>query len=166
MCSVCELLLAEAGVGADARPPPAALGRRDPVVLPFYHSGMGRIMPKGGRIPRAGNRVSVLVGAPVELSDLTCRCHRKGEDQRAVRNGETGVGEDPDPLRPAPTCLLNSPLTTPCPPPLQVWKDITARVSAALLALEAASPKNWDQVAGHEAEELARRSEGALPEDG
>ena len=47
---------------------------RDPLVIPFYHSGMARIMPEHGRIPRVGQTVAVTVGMPIDLSDLTCRC--------------------------------------------------------------------------------------------
>lgn len=71
------------GVGklvCDAR----ARSNRDPVVLPFYHSGMGRVMPKKAVVPRPGHSVHVVVGQPVELSDLTCRCNQEGEDQRLV----------------------------------------------------------------------------------
>jgi len=46
---------------------------RDPVVLPFYHTGMGEVMPRKARVPRAGKDVHVVVGQPVDLSDLTCR---------------------------------------------------------------------------------------------
>ena len=52
---------------------------RDPVVLPFYHSGMAAVMPEHGRIPRVGKHVTVTVGEPVPVSDLTCGCRRKGE---------------------------------------------------------------------------------------
>ena len=46
----------------------------------------------------------------------------------------------------------------------QVWRDITARVGVALLELEAAAPRNPDQVPRQHEEEARRRSEGALPE--
>ena len=39
--------------------------RRDPVIVPFYHSGMARIMPEHGRIPRVGQTVAVTVGEPI-----------------------------------------------------------------------------------------------------
>ena len=65
---------------AHAAPP--APPRRDPIVLPFYHSGMGAVMPKRASLPRAGNAVTVLVGQPLELGDLTCDCHREGVDQK------------------------------------------------------------------------------------
>lgn len=71
------------GVGklvCDAR----ARGSSDPVVLPFYHSGMGHVMPKHAVVPRVGHKVHVVVGEPVELADITCRCKQAGEDQRAV----------------------------------------------------------------------------------
>eukprot|EP00887_Chlorella_sp_A99_P007893 scaffold20.g7893.t1 len=57
---------------------------RDPIVLPFYHSGMGRVLPKRGRLPRAGNHVHVVVGQPLDLRDVTCRCNQPGENQQAV----------------------------------------------------------------------------------
>ncbi len=47
---------------------------RDPLVIPFYHSGMAQIMPEHGRIPRVGQTVAVTVGEPIDLSDLTCEC--------------------------------------------------------------------------------------------
>ena len=59
------------GLPACFAPLPAA--RRDPIVLPFYHSGMGRVLPRHGRLPRAGHSVAVVVGQPVDLADLTCR---------------------------------------------------------------------------------------------
>lgn len=57
---------------------------RAPVVLPLYHSGMGDVMPKYARLPRIGKQVTVIVGEPVELSDVTCNCNRDGIDQRQV----------------------------------------------------------------------------------
>lgn len=57
---------------------------RQPVILPLFHSGMGRVLPKGSVIPRMGNEVTVLVGEPIDLSDITCRCHRDGIDQQQV----------------------------------------------------------------------------------
>jgi hypothetical protein len=52
---------------------PALPACRDPIVLPFYHSGMGPVLPRHGRLPRAGHSVSVVVGQPIDLADLTCR---------------------------------------------------------------------------------------------
>ena len=54
---------------------------RDPVIEPFYHSGMARIMPEHGRIPRVGQTVAVTVGEPIDVSDLTCQCHKGGNTQ-------------------------------------------------------------------------------------
>jgi monolysocardiolipin acyltransferase len=100
---------------------------RTPTVLPFYHSGMGRVMPRRGRIPRAGHDIHVAVGEPVYLEDLAARCGKEGEDQRCV------------------------------------WGEVAGRIAVALRELEARVPPNWDQVPGREAEEMARRSEGAMP---
>lgn len=48
-----------------------------PIVLPFYHSGMGEVMPAGAVVPRIGKQVTVVVGRPIPLDDLTCRCTEK-----------------------------------------------------------------------------------------
>ena len=52
-------------------------------MLPFYHSGMGRILPKGSVVPRVGHTVHVTVGDPIELQDLTekcnCSCYKQSE---------------------------------------------------------------------------------------
>lgn len=53
-------------------------------MLPFYHSGMGRVLPKHAILPRTGNDIAVVVGEPLDLSDLTCRCNATGDDLRAV----------------------------------------------------------------------------------
>ena len=55
-----------------------------PSVLPFYHSGMGRILPRKGRVPRAGQEVKVAVGEPIEMKDLALRCRNESEDQTCV----------------------------------------------------------------------------------
>lgn len=103
---------------------------RTPTVLPFYHSGMGRVLPRNGRVPRAGQRVDVAVGEPIHMEDLAVRCREETDDQ---------------------TC---------------VWKDVAARVGAALRELEKKSPPNFDQVPGKEAAEMERKSEGAMPNGG
>ncbi|GAB4819261.1 hypothetical protein N2152v2_006307 [Parachlorella kessleri] len=59
-------------------------GAKDPVVLPLYHSGMGEVLPKNSTLPRWGKQVTVVVGQPVDLSDLTCNCNKEGVDQREV----------------------------------------------------------------------------------
>ena len=46
---------------------------------------MGRVLPKGSIIPRVGHEVTVLVGEPIDLSDITCRCNQRGIDQQQVR---------------------------------------------------------------------------------
>ena len=39
-------------------------------------------MPRRGRLPRAGHRVAVLVGEPVELEDLVGGCSAGGPEAR------------------------------------------------------------------------------------
>ncbi len=53
---------------------------RNPAIVPFYHSGMARIMPEHGRIPRVGQTVAVTVGDPIDVSDLTCHCSEGGSE--------------------------------------------------------------------------------------
>lgn len=96
-------------------------------MLPFYHSGMGRVVPRRARLPRAGHRVSVLVGEPVDLDDLVGGCSAGGAEARQC-----------------------------------AWRDIAARVAAALRALEARAPANPAQ-APRRREVVKGRSEGALP---
>jgi hypothetical protein len=55
------------------------------MVVPFYHSGMGVIQPRGSTLPRAGQQLHVTIGQPLPLGDLTCRCGQPGEDQQQVR---------------------------------------------------------------------------------
>ncbi|KAG1668069.1 hypothetical protein FOA52_010479 [Chlamydomonas sp. UWO 241] len=45
-------------------------GSPDPLVLPFVHEGMEGVMPRGRTLPSTGQRVRVLVGAPVPVGDL------------------------------------------------------------------------------------------------
>ena len=53
-------------------------------MLPFYHSGMGRILPKHCVLPRAGNTVHVTVGEPIDLKELTSRCNCEQYKQSEV----------------------------------------------------------------------------------
>lgn len=62
---------------------------RSPSILPFYHTGMARIMPEHERLPRVGNAVTVTVGEPVDVSDISCRCGQKGEDQHEASTPTT-----------------------------------------------------------------------------
>lgn len=57
---------------------------RPPIVLPYYHSGMGDIMPYGARFPRMGHNVTITFGEPVALEALACDCNKTGVDQEAL----------------------------------------------------------------------------------
>ncbi len=59
--------------------------RRTPIVLPFFHSGMGDVMPRGAAFPRVGKKVHVNVGEPIDLTDLACNCNKPDYDQQKVR---------------------------------------------------------------------------------
>lgn len=52
--------------------------RPAPLVVPFVHSGMHELMPRGALVPRAGKEVRVLVGEPVEVADLLAAARRDG----------------------------------------------------------------------------------------
>lgn len=54
------------------------LRHRDPIILPFFHSGMSRVMPFKSSLPRVGQTVVVAVGQPLDLSHITCRCNQPG----------------------------------------------------------------------------------------
>lgn len=53
-----------------------------PIVLPFYHSGMGDVMPKKARIPRPGNTVTVTFGRPIDLEALASQCASETKEGR------------------------------------------------------------------------------------
>ncbi|WIA39432.1 hypothetical protein OEZ86_005534 [Tetradesmus obliquus] len=61
-----------------------AAGGRDPVILPFFHSHMSRVMPFKSAVPRAGHTVTVAVGQPLELGHITCRCNQPAAAAAAV----------------------------------------------------------------------------------
>lgn len=42
-------------------------------MLPYFHSGMARVMPYLSSLPHVGNEVTVVVGEPLDLSSVTCR---------------------------------------------------------------------------------------------
>eukprot|EP00238_Polyblepharides_amylifera_P012435 CAMPEP_0196579336 /NCGR_PEP_ID=MMETSP1081-20130531/20392_1 /TAXON_ID=36882 /ORGANISM="Pyramimonas amylifera, Strain CCMP720" /LENGTH=422 /DNA_ID=CAMNT_0041898883 /DNA_START=424 /DNA_END=1692 /DNA_ORIENTATION=+ len=41
-----------------------------PILLPIVHLGMEGLMPKGTKIPRLGNKISILIGEPIQVQDL------------------------------------------------------------------------------------------------
>ena len=49
-------------------------GAPPPSILPFHHAGMGAVMPRGARVPRVGQRVTVTVGEEIDVSDLARGC--------------------------------------------------------------------------------------------
>ena len=55
------------------------------MVLPMYHSGMGDVQPKGSTVPRVGRHLTVTIGEPLDLRDITSRCNVTGENQQQVR---------------------------------------------------------------------------------
>ena len=55
-----------------------------PKVLPFYHYGMAGVMGQGSWLPRVGKQVYIVVGEPLDMSDLTKRCNKKDESQEAL----------------------------------------------------------------------------------
>ncbi|KAF5839883.1 phosphate acyltransferase [Dunaliella salina] len=59
-------------------------GGKDPIILPMYHSGMSRVLPFKAFIFRVGHTISVRIGEPLDLSDITCDCNKPGKDQQRV----------------------------------------------------------------------------------
>lgn len=68
-------------------------GHPPPIVLPWYHSGMGDIMPRGARVPRIGHSVHVVVGEPLELDDVLCRCGEHGDQETVWRELTERIGK-------------------------------------------------------------------------
>lgn len=67
-------------------------GGQPPVLLPFYHSGMSDVMPRGGRLPRLwGKEVTVVVGEEVDVSDLSPGC--SSPDERVRRETWAAIAE-------------------------------------------------------------------------
>jgi len=58
-------------------------GGEAPIVLPFWHSGMGVIKPYGKWSMAMGERVHVTVGEPLDLRDLTAKCARCEKNAKA-----------------------------------------------------------------------------------
>jgi monolysocardiolipin acyltransferase len=58
------------------------LSGRVPTVIPFHHTGMTSVLPKGSVIPRPGNHVHVQVGEAIDLQDLIEMC------KSATREGQ------------------------------------------------------------------------------
>ena len=55
----------------------------DPVVLPFYHKGLEKILPPGSKIPGVGRKNTILVGKPIDFGDLLRKC--KSSHQKAKK---------------------------------------------------------------------------------
>lgn len=49
-----------------------------PLVLPFVHSGMEGILPRGANLPQVGQKVRVLFGEPIEFQDLLTQSQEEG----------------------------------------------------------------------------------------
>lgn len=47
-----------------------------PIVLPFYHSGIGAVLPNKHMLPGIGHTVTIQIGQPVDLSDIVPRCQK------------------------------------------------------------------------------------------
>ena len=58
-------------------------------MVPFFHSGMGRVLPKTFVVPRWGNDINVTVGSPLDLAEQLAKC-RSGRDS-ATRQQVLGM---------------------------------------------------------------------------
>lgn len=52
-----------------------------PLIVPFVHQGMEGVMPKGTKVPKVGQSVQVLVGEPIDVSDLLAQGQSLGEEK-------------------------------------------------------------------------------------
>lgn len=57
-------------------------------VVPFVHVGMQNIMPRGRKLPATGQKVTVVVGEPIDLGPVLRRC----ENAKAGHVGESCLG--------------------------------------------------------------------------
>lgn len=48
---------------------------RDPVILPFFHSNMGSVLPVDSIVPRVGKEVTVTIGKPAKMPMLNVCCY-------------------------------------------------------------------------------------------
>jgi monolysocardiolipin acyltransferase len=58
------------GVGSLVAAAAEASSTLPPLVVPFYHRGMNKVMPRGQVLPSVGHEVSVIVGEPIKMDDL------------------------------------------------------------------------------------------------
>jgi monolysocardiolipin acyltransferase len=80
------------GAGAGARMLPARRGvgwlvaacEQPPLVVPFVHTGMEGVVPRGSALPRPGREVRVLVGDPIPVHDLLAAAREQGWSERAL----------------------------------------------------------------------------------
>jgi monolysocardiolipin acyltransferase len=71
----------------------AAAAALPPLVVPFVHSGMQDVMPRGALVPRAGKAVRVRVGEPVPVEDLLAAAHSEAwPDDKLYRAIAARVG--------------------------------------------------------------------------
>jgi hypothetical protein len=69
-----------------------------PIVLPFVHSGMEGVMPKGARAPAVGKGIRVLVGEPVEVADLLAAAAQLGWSRDELYTAVSNRVRRPPPL--------------------------------------------------------------------
>lgn len=68
--------------------------KHPPVVLPFYHTGMHRVLPqfpnskKQSMPPKIGNTIRIRVGEPIDMSDLL-KEYKESREQARQRQGIT-----------------------------------------------------------------------------
>lgn len=95
--------------------------KQPPIVLPFYHTGMHRVLPqfpnskKQSMPPKIGNTIRIRVGEPIDMSDLLSE-HKEAREAERVKLGITDGW-------------------TSTPADQILYDKITERVEAALLNL-------------------------------
>lgn len=60
-----------------------------PLIVPFVHSGMEKIMPKGSALPKLGQELKVLIGEPIPVDDLLVAAAEKRWSERQLHTAIT-----------------------------------------------------------------------------
>lgn len=76
----------EGGPGASSIPTVARFPGKAPIVLPIYHCGMDSVLPnKTPYVPRVGQKVTIVVGQPIDTSQMLAELQHQKKDPVEAR---------------------------------------------------------------------------------